>query len=148
MMNRNGLFTAKIRQPAKPKTQWSTWFPWLFYVLMKTLKRSNRETFRRHQLRLTHHLPLVCAVTVQRDQQRRGPRSSDIQIVIKIDPCRERAVNVWINARHWALILFILCSVSIASLNSCRLARSEEHTSELQSPCISYAVFCLNNQTL
>src|SRR5256885_8249637 len=25
-------------------------------------------------------------------------------------------------------------------------ARSEEHTSELQSPCISYAVFCLKKQ--
>src|SRR5256885_12953252 len=28
------------------------------------------------------------------------------------------------------------------------LARSEEHTSELQSPCISYAVFCLKNKNL
>src|SRR5256885_8415841 len=26
--------------------------------------------------------------------------------------------------------------------------RSEEHTSELQSPCISYAVFCLKKKTL
>src|SRR5256885_7235067 len=26
------------------------------------------------------------------------------------------------------------------------LRRSEEHTSELQSPCISYAVFCLNKK--
>src|SRR3989454_6807587 len=26
------------------------------------------------------------------------------------------------------------------------LARSEEHTSELQSPCISYAVFCLKKK--
>src|SRR5256885_3523668 len=28
-----------------------------------------------------------------------------------------------------------------------RQLRSEEHTSELQSPCISYAVFCLKKKT-
>src|SRR2546430_8807674 len=28
------------------------------------------------------------------------------------------------------------------------IVRSEEHTSELQSPCISYAVFCLNKKTI
>src|SRR2546426_3608882 len=27
------------------------------------------------------------------------------------------------------------------------IKRSEEHTSELQSPCISYAVFCLKKKT-
>src|SRR2546426_5532453 len=31
-------------------------------------------------------------------------------------------------------------------LKSPKLARSEEHTSELQSPCISYAVFCLKKK--
>src|SRR2546426_8518345 len=28
----------------------------------------------------------------------------------------------------------------------CRIIRSEEHTSELQSPCISYAVFCFKKK--
>src|SRR5256885_8394855 len=30
----------------------------------------------------------------------------------------------------------------------CLALRSEEHTSELQSPCISYAVFCLKKKKL
>src|SRR6266446_9959530 len=37
-------------------------------------------------------------------------------------------------------------SSSEGSVTSAR--RSEEHTSELQSPCISYAVFCLKTTTL
>src|SRR3546814_1122104 len=56
-------------------------------------------------------------------------------------------------AKHGIADLFVMdrerCNIRRAYLptNSCRLARSEEHTSELQSLMrISYAVFCLKKK--
>src|SRR5687768_8074717 len=114
MMNGNGLFAAKVRQPAKPEPQWPTWLERLLDVLMEPLQRSDCKTGGRHLLRLAHHLSLVRAVTVQRNQQGRWSSCGDVQIVVKIDPGREPSVVVWIDDVHRALILWILCEVSIA----------------------------------
>src|SRR6185295_5569783 len=67
VMNRYRIFGMKVSQPAKTKTQRPTRLSWFFDVLMKTLQRRNREILRRHLLGLAHHLPLVGAVTVQRN---------------------------------------------------------------------------------
>ena len=97
-----------------PGEPWSTGVARFFDMLMKPLQRRDRKTLGRHLLRLAHHLPLVCAVTMQPDQQRRWSSSANVQVVVKIDPGRERTVDVWINCGHWALILWILRKVSIA----------------------------------
>jgi hypothetical protein len=111
-MNCHRFFAAKVCQPAKPETKWTTWFSRFFNVLVKSLKRSNSEPLGRHLLRLAHHLTLIGAVTMQCDQQRRWTSRWTVQIVIKIDPGREVAVNVGLDGGHWTFILFILCSVS------------------------------------
>src|SRR5690348_6486636 len=129
MMNFKGFFRPKIRQPPKTKPQWSTGLSRLPDVLMKTLQRGDRKTFRRHLLRLAHHLSFVRAVTVQGDQQRCWPRRGNVQIVVKIDPRREGAVNVGISAGHWALILCILRGVSIAGSSEFSFQAAVDETS-------------------
>src|SRR6185503_940025 len=71
MMKRDRFLSAKVCQPAETETHWTTGFTRLSHVLVKPLQRCDSESLRRHQLSFAHHVTLVRAVTVQRNQQRR-----------------------------------------------------------------------------
>src|SRR3546814_7302448 len=63
------------------------------------------------------------------------------------NPLRRRAAPVVLARSHSASCSRDASDKAVPSSNACRLTRSEEHTSELQSLMrISYAVFCLNNK--
>src|SRR5207253_3795428 len=89
MMNGDRFFRMKVRQPAKTETQRPTRLFSFLQMLMRTLQRCDGEAFRRNHSRLAHHLLLVGAVTVQRDEQRRWRRSRMMKIVIEFDFCVE-----------------------------------------------------------
>src|SRR5256885_5147988 len=63
--------------------------------------------------------------------------------------------EIYTLSLHDALPIFSRCLPRIGTAfaswccgRSQGLRRSEEHTSELQSPCISYAVFCLKKKNI
>src|SRR6266550_2624450 len=85
VMKRDRLFRVKVSEPAKAEAQRAARLFRFFQVLMKTLQRSDGELLRRHLLRLAHHLPLVCSIAVQGDQQRRGLYCGLVKIVIEFD---------------------------------------------------------------
>src|SRR6185436_14441301 len=89
-MDRNRVFGMKVSEPAETKTQRATRLSWFFDVLMKTLQRRHRKIFRGHLLRLAHHLSLVSAVAVQRNQQGRRQLRRQIEIVVELDLARQR----------------------------------------------------------
>src|SRR5256885_9255175 len=71
---------------------------------------------------------------------RSGDSSHSLAFTAKIRS-RQLVVHLILNA-YWEPLDFELPSMG----DEARDPRSEEHTSELQSPCISYAVFCLKKK--
>src|SRR6266851_3348295 len=85
MMNAHRIFGMKVRKPPEPETQRTTRLFRLFQVLMETLQRDNCKAVRRHLCRLAHHLFLVRAIAMQRNEQRRRRPAGGVQIVIDFD---------------------------------------------------------------
>jgi len=93
-MNSHRLFTFKVCQPSKTKSQGSAWFFWISNVLMESLERSNCKIPGRNQARFPHHLSFIGTVPVKRYQQRRIRLRRWPEVVIKIDLCFESSVEV------------------------------------------------------
>lgn len=93
-MNSHRLFTFKVRQPSKSKSQGSARFFWISNVLMKSLERGNCKIPGRNQARFPHHLSFIGAIPVKRYQQRRISLRRWPEVVIKIDLCFESSVEV------------------------------------------------------
>src|ERR1043165_1040150 len=99
MMHRHRLFRVKIGEPTKSITQWPAFLFRFAQMLMRSLQSRERETFGHDHLRLTQRVPLARAITVKRNQQRRGRRIRRNDVVTKYDLRRERAFNDWIVHR-------------------------------------------------
>ena len=67
MMDCDPFLAPKVCKPTEAKSEWTTGFFWRLNVLMKTLQRCDSERLGREQLRLAHHLSLVCTVAVKCD---------------------------------------------------------------------------------
>src|SRR5437879_12078396 len=102
MMNSDPFSRSIARQPAKSETQRPAFFFRFAQMLMRTLQRREREPFRSNHLRLAHRVPLARAVTVQRDEQRRGWRCRNY-VIVQFDFSGERALyRVVIISRHFS----------------------------------------------
>src|SRR3546814_9939721 len=91
-----------------------------------------------YEMRISDWSSDVCSSDLTSTPPRAVP--SSLVITSPVTPAVSRNASIWLNA-FWPTV------ASSTSTTSCG-ARSEEHTSELQSLMrISYAVFCLKKKT-
>ncbi len=85
MVNRHRFFGMEIREPSETEAKRAALFFGLAQMLMRTLQGSQSEPGGSDRFRLAQRVPLARAITVQCDQQRRGPLIANDHVITQIN---------------------------------------------------------------